>query len=1033
MRVKMYPDPHNLGKGESGIRRVIEAYCKYLPEYGIEIAEKEEENYDITASHAGTYATPDVLHTHGLYWTGDYDAVRWEWSVNQDVINSIRHAKIVTVPSKWVQKTFARDMRFLPKVVPHGIDWWTWEHNEKNEKYVLWNKNRYADVCNPLAVKMLAYRFPRTLFVSTYAPPDSPPNVQQIGVKPHSEMKRIIQRAGVYLSSTKETFGIGVLEAMASGIPVLGFAHGGNLDIVRHGVTGYLAQPNNWDDLAEGLSYCMKHKTVLGRNALEEVRKFSWEEACKIVADVYEQSLKPEPPTVTVVIPTYNYAEKVGRAIESALEQTYPKHLTKIVIVNDGSTDGNDTDKAVSRYVNENDNVFYIKQNNQGVANARNNGIASTDTKYICCLDADDMIMPKFLEACIEELEGDRSLGIAYTGLWYIKPDGSEGLSTWPGEFDFDEHLKRKNQVPTCCVFRRLAWARVGGYNQRYAPGGAGSEDAEFFLRLGAYGWNAKKVTNAGLFVYSWMTGGVSGDREYVEMDWTELHPWTKDGLHPFASVAKPENDLSHPVHQYDSPQISVIIPVSRKHIKDVKNALDSLESQTFRNWEAIVVWDGHAAEQIDENTYLLEDEDIARISVAYPYVNFIWGGDKEKGAGYARNRGAEFAKAPMLMFLDADDWLYPQALELMLKAYQEGEEEAIIYSDYVGKAYMDKIDAYALGDRLLNYREDIKEAVVRFYSADYNCERALIQPQSPIYIWNLVSSLVPKRWHDEIGGFDKSMPSWEDWDYWLRMARAGKCFTRIPQELVVYRFYTGTRREAGIEHNETLLAYLRRKYEELTPMPCNCSGGRSNPTTSSRSRTVINPSTNIAQESRMSDDEIQKIVIRNNNRAQTKIVGEATGRFYGYLADGDEIYMHRADIARKPNVYVVVQSRREVVPPAPPAPPPEPVPMQPTDNEAEALEAAKRPITDNDLWEQPEDLITTSEALDGNLLMIDLLPGVTPAIAEQMREKGVLSAQDILDRGKQWLVDSISGIGPARAGAIIDFAQSSLSDEDSD
>ncbi|KKK77394.1 hypothetical protein LCGC14_2854040, partial [marine sediment metagenome] len=119
--------------------------------------------------------------------------------------------------------------------VPHGIEYLDWEHDEEHRGYVLWNKNRHMDVCSPKAVRELALLRPNILFVSTFAPKDSPQNLKTIGLQPHDKMKTVIQRSMVYLSTTKETFGIGTLEAMAAGIPVLGFAYGGNLDLVEHG------------------------------------------------------------------------------------------------------------------------------------------------------------------------------------------------------------------------------------------------------------------------------------------------------------------------------------------------------------------------------------------------------------------------------------------------------------------------------------------------------------------------------------------------------------------------------------------------------------------------------------------------------------------------------------------------------------------------------------------------------------------------------------------------------------------------------
>src|SRR3990170_149772 len=129
----------------------------------------------------------------------------------------------------------------------------------------------------------------------------------------------------------------------------------------------------------------------------------------------------PDKPLVTVVIPVYNYAGKVERAIRSVMAQTL--NNLECFVVDDGSTD--DT-KAVVQGVIANDARFrYIHQDNAGVAIARNKGVFSGSAPYICCLDADDAIAPEFLEACVNVLEADPSLGVAYTGLWYIKPDGS--------------------------------------------------------------------------------------------------------------------------------------------------------------------------------------------------------------------------------------------------------------------------------------------------------------------------------------------------------------------------------------------------------------------------------------------------------------------------------------------------------------------------------------------------------------------------------------------------------------------------------
>ena len=213
-----------------------------------------------------------------MYWDADYNASDGEYKTNARVIDSIRHAKAVTVPSQWVAYNIARDMRFWPYVVPHGVPWAEWQHTEENQGFVLYNKNRIGDVCTPRVAQNLATRFPELSFVSTFAMPNvnTPSNMKITGLLPHESMKPVVQRCGVYLSVIKETYGCGTLEAMAAGKPVLGWNHGGNMDLVQHGVTGYLATPNDFEDLATGLWYCLEHAQVLGENGREVAKEFTW-------------------------------------------------------------------------------------------------------------------------------------------------------------------------------------------------------------------------------------------------------------------------------------------------------------------------------------------------------------------------------------------------------------------------------------------------------------------------------------------------------------------------------------------------------------------------------------------------------------------------------------------------------------------------------------------------------------------------------------------------------------------------------------
>ena len=796
MKVLSVPAIYQLGKGESGINTVIRAYYRHGPDYDIQFVPSGSDDFDLVAAHAGMASnypagTPVVSHVHGLYWTADYHMPSWAQRANKRVVDSVRQATSITVPSKWVAEVFQRDMHLTPNILPHGIDWDDWQGGEADGGYVLgYAKNRSGmDVCDPSFLSQFALRFPKVQFLSTFAN-SNPPNLKVTGLLPHEKMKRTIQGASVYINTTKETWGITMLEAMASGVPVLAFNAGGARELVQHGVTGYLARPENYDDLAQGLDYCLRHRKQLGANAREHARSFTWEKAVEQLSAIYRSAIEPEEPTVGIVIPVYNKpVEQVRRAVDSAVNQT---KRCSVVVVDDGSDDKSYLAGIASDY----EGVRIVQQENRGVAHARNAGIASLEQcKYVCCLDSDDWIDPHFIEVCVRELEEDRSLGVAYTGLHFHKPDGTEGISPWPDGFNYDKQLKKQNQVPTCCVYRREIWERLGGYRQRYAPMGAGSEDAEFFTRIGAIGFYGKLVTKEGLFHYSWMSGQVSGNPDYQEVDWLAWHPWVKDTQHPFASVASPHNNWSHLVRQYDEPSVSVIIPVGPGHEALLLNALDSLQAQTFRYWEAIVVWDTDG-----EYTY----------STSHPFVRKIDSGGV--GSGAARNMGVDASRGDYLVYLDADDWLHPECLEKMVNTW--GFEGKAVYTDYVGIAHVEDVKGLAgnLQNNIVARNEKTKETTIVYESANYSSVKALRQPEDPPYIWNNVTTLIPKHWHYDIGGFDETMVSWEDVDYWWRMAWSGKDFVRIPEPLMAYRFSTGSRREKGLEDWDALLRYLKRK-----------------------------------------------------------------------------------------------------------------------------------------------------------------------------------------------------------------------------
>jgi glycosyltransferase involved in cell wall biosynthesis len=104
-------------------------------------------------------------------------------------------------------------------------------------------------------------------------------------------------------------------------------------------------------------------------------------------------------PKVSVVIPTYNRADKVGKTIESALAQTFRD--LEVIVVDDGSSD--DTGRVLSEAFG--DRIRYFAQANQGASMARNKGIELARGEWIAFLDSDDLWEKDKLEYQLKALE----------------------------------------------------------------------------------------------------------------------------------------------------------------------------------------------------------------------------------------------------------------------------------------------------------------------------------------------------------------------------------------------------------------------------------------------------------------------------------------------------------------------------------------------------------------------------------------------------------------------------------------------------
>lgn len=138
----------------------------------------------------------------------------------------------------------------------------------------------------------------------------------------------------------------------------------------------------------------------------------------------------------SVIIPLYNKAPYVEKAIRSVLNQTFQEF--ELIVVDDGSTD--DSLSLAKNCLLQTINYKLIEQHNQGVSTARNNGVKQAKYPYICFLDADDWWSPTFLEEMKALIDEFPDAGI-YGSAYYIVKNGRQRVAPIGVENDFSKGL----------------------------------------------------------------------------------------------------------------------------------------------------------------------------------------------------------------------------------------------------------------------------------------------------------------------------------------------------------------------------------------------------------------------------------------------------------------------------------------------------------------------------------------------------------------------------------------------------------------
>ncbi len=187
--------------------------------------------------------------------------------------------------------------------------------------------------------------------------------------------------------------------------------------------------------------------------------------------------------TVSVVVPCFNHGEFLPEAVASVTD--IKRDDIELIVVDDGSTDERtrkEMDLLIARGIN------VIRQENKGLAAARNTGIRASKGKYILPLDADNHLRAGYIEHGIRILDANPQVGVVYGDAEYI---GTRTGRWQVGPFERDQLLKW-NYIDACAIYRRSVWEENRGYDGTMPI--QGLEDWDFWLRTLKQGWKFEYV-----------------------------------------------------------------------------------------------------------------------------------------------------------------------------------------------------------------------------------------------------------------------------------------------------------------------------------------------------------------------------------------------------------------------------------------------------------------------------------------------------------------------------------------------------------
>jgi len=216
-------------------------------------------------------------------------------------------------------------------------------------------------------------------------------------------------------------------------------------------------------------------------------------------------------PAVSIIMPTYNVTRYIGTALDSLVAQTFQDF--EIVIVNDSCPDTPALEGVIERY----DNVRYVKQENTGVAGARNTAVRAAKAPFVLNLDPDDWLEPGCLASQLSFMQANPEIDVNYINPVYRGGalDGKSWMDVYPSRGAVTFLSVMAGATPPAnpgSIIRREALLRAGLYDAELRSW----EDFGIWLKIlksgGRIAYSDAKLVN-----YRIRPGSLTGELRYMD------------------------------------------------------------------------------------------------------------------------------------------------------------------------------------------------------------------------------------------------------------------------------------------------------------------------------------------------------------------------------------------------------------------------------------------------------------------------------------------------------------------------------------